>query len=417
MKVIFLTSVSTGVKLLSGLIINKFISLFIGPSGLALIGQFQNVSTIIQTFSSAGLTNGVVKYTAESNVDRMLLWSTAIKITIFFSILSGLILILFSGFFSSYFMGDVNLEYLFEIFGFTVILFSLNQLLLAIISGLKRIKLYLLLSIIQSIYSLAFSVLLIIFFKLDGAMIAMITNQSVVFFVLLFILRKDDEIQILQFALKKFDILYAKKLLQFSMMAIVSVICIPVSTLIIRNYIGNNLSWDFAGYWQAVNYISSMYLLVISTVMTVYYLPRLSSAIEKKDLYKEIKSHSLVIVPLTILSAIIIFLLKEWIVVLLFSRDFFDMLVLFKFQLMGDVIKIIACLLSYVMLAKAMTKIFILTEIISGISLTLLSILFFKTYGFIGLSYAFFINNLMYLCMMILIVYHYFRFNNDKVFV
>ncbi|MDI5836507.1 O-antigen translocase [Shewanella xiamenensis] len=415
MKVIFLTSVSTAIKLLSGLIINKFISIFIGPSGLALIGQFQNFSTIIQTFSNAGLTNGVVKYTAENGIDRTLLWGTAIKITTFFSLSSGFVLIFFSDIISSYFMNDINFGYIFIIFGLTIILFSFNQLLLAIISGLKKVKLYLTLSIIQSVYSLIFTVLLIMFFKIDGALIAMVTNQSVVFFLLLFILRKDSEILISKFSLKNFNTIYAKKLLKFSLMALVSVLCLPISTLIIRNYIGSNLSWDFAGYWQAVNYISSMYLLVISTVMTVYYLPRLSSALEIKLLYEEIKSHSLVIVPLTIISAFIIYLLKEWIIVLLFSRDFFNMLVLFKYQLLGDVVKIVACLLSYVMLAKAMTRSFIVTEIISTISLTLISISFFKVYGFVGLSYAYFVNNLFYLCMVSFVISNYFRTPNDNV--
>ncbi|AUT98574.1 O-antigen translocase [Citrobacter europaeus] len=405
-KAIFLTTISTIIKVLSGVIINKFISLYIGPSGLAIIGQFQNISGIIQTVASAGLTNGVVKYTAE-NSSRNTLWSSALKITIALSALSAIILVLFSYSLSEFLLNNGKYYYIFVLFGFTIFFFSINQLLLAVISGLKRMRFYIVINIIQSLYSLVFTALLIYFFNLDGALIAMVTNQSIVFFLLLWLLRKDSDIKIEYFK-ERYDFDCGVKLLKFSLMTIVSVICLPVSSLIIRNYIGSHLSWDYAGYWQAINYISTMYLLVITTVLSVYYLPRLSSIFDKKSLIDEVIKNSIVLIPLTIFGAGFIFLLKDWIVVLLFSKNFENMLILLKYQLIGDVVKIAACLLSYLMLAKAMTKVFIYTEIFSAISLTLLSIYFLDNYGFIGLSYAYLINNIIYFCVILFIAIRYF---------
>lgn len=408
LKVMFLASVSTGVKIISGLIINKCISLFVGPSGLAIIGQFQNASGIIQTFSSAGLANGVVKYTAE-NANRASLWGTAFRITLFFSICSSVILVFFSSYLSNYFLGVGDYAYVFIVFGCTISLFSINQLLLSIINGLKKTRLYISLNVIQSVYSLIFTVLLIYFFKLDGALIAMVTNQSVVFVILVFMLRKDKEILILKFFSLPADPFYVKKLFQYSLMAIVSAVCLPVSSLFIRNYIVTQFSWEFAGYWQATNYISSMYLLVVSTVLTIYYLPRLSSALNKTEMYEELKNNALVLLPMTILMTLIIFLLRDWIVALLFSEKFRGMLILFEYQLLGDVVKVTACLLSYFMLAKAMTKTFILTEIFSAINISWLSITLCKYYGFVGLSYAYFINSVIYFLIMIFVVSLYLK--------
>ena len=405
-KAIFLTTISTVVKVLSGVIINKFISFYIGPGGLALIGQFQNLSGIIQTIASAGLTNGVVKYTAEST-SRSSIWSSAIRITLTLSAFSAIILVSLSYYLSRYFLNNSNYYYIFILFGFTIFFFSINQLILAILSGLERIRFYIKINIIQSVYSLIFTGALIYYFSLDGALIAMVTNQSVVFFILLWLLKNDEEIRLKYFT-KRYDVVYGKKLLKFSLMSIVSVICLPMSSLIIRNYIGKHLSWDFAGYWQAINYISTMYLLVITTVLSVYYLPRLSSISDKKLLIKEITKNTTVLLPLTALGAGLIFLLKDWIVVLLFSKDFESMLVLLKYQLIGDVVKIAACLLSYLMLAKAMTKIFIYTEIFSAMNLTILSLSLLDKYGFIGLSYAYLVNNVVYFCIILCVVIKYF---------
>ncbi len=42
-KTSILTAISTIIKVISSFIINKIISLYIGPSGLALIGNLQNL--------------------------------------------------------------------------------------------------------------------------------------------------------------------------------------------------------------------------------------------------------------------------------------------------------------------------------------------------------------------------------------
>ncbi len=47
---------------------------------------------------------------------------------------------------------------------------------------------------------------------------------------------------------------------------------------------------------------------------------------------------------------------KKEIINILFSPQFLPMLYLFKYQLIGDVLKIGSWLLAYLMLAKAMTK-------------------------------------------------------------
>lgn len=402
-----LTSISTVIKVISGIIINKAISTFVGPSGLAVVGQFQNASVIIQIIASGGISNGVVKYTAE-NEDSKKLWSTALKLTLYSSVVVSLILFVFSEKLSIIFFSQPRFYFVFAIFALTLVFFSINQLLLNVISGLGDVKSYTLINIIQSIYSLIFTTALIVFFNINGALIAMVTNQSVVLIFVLWKLRNNKKIIFGDF-LGSYCKDHAKKLLKYSAMSFFAAISLPISLMIIRNYIGANLSWDYAGYWQAMNYISTMYLMIITTVLSVYYLPKLSSINKKKDLVIEIRKTSFFLVPLAIILASSIYLLKAFIVFFMFNSDFNAMLVLFKWQLIGDVIKVSACLLSYIMLAKAMTKTFIITEILSAISLAFFSILFAKIYGFVGLSYAYSISNLLYFFIILAVICFYFK--------
>jgi polysaccharide transporter, PST family len=193
------------------------------------------------------------------------------------------------------------------------------------------------------------------------------------------------------------------KLSKYSIMAITSALTVPVSHMIVRNYIGENLSWDDAGYWQGIWYISTMYLMVITTSLSVYYLPKLSEIQDKNELKKEVFYGFKIIMPIVISMSLCIYFLREYLILIAFSNEFMPMMNLFLWKMIGDIIKIASWLLGYVTLAKAMTKTFISLEIIGSISFVLLSIIFVNNFGLVGVTYAFSLNYLLYLIVMVFI--------------
>ena len=206
-----------------------------------------------------------------------------------------------------------------------------------------------------------------------------------------------------------FDRATGKKLLAFSLMAIVSGFVTPVMQIMVRNRIINTISLQDAGYWQAVTRISDYYLAFITSVLTVYYMPRLSELTDRTDIKKEIRFGYKMILPVVCALSISIWLLKGLIIHILFTPDFEGMRELFAFQLIGDFLKMGSWLLSFLMLAKAMTKTFIITEISFGASFVILSYVFINLYGVIGATYAFALNYLIYWVIMELIVRRYLR--------
>jgi PST family polysaccharide transporter len=78
--------------------INKILAIYVGPSGYALVGQFQNFIQIITTFGGGAINTGVTKYTAEyegRTKAQQNLWSTALIISAIGSILMMLVVIFF----------------------------------------------------------------------------------------------------------------------------------------------------------------------------------------------------------------------------------------------------------------------------------------------------------------------------------
>ena len=96
------------------------------------------------------------------------------------------------------------------------------------------------------------------------------------------------------------------------------------------------------------------------------------------------------------LLSLTVYLFQDIIIRILFTEQFLPMKELMLWQLLGDVIKIGSWIISFMMLSKAMTKIFIVTEAFFALSIIPLSVLFINYFGFKGIAMAFALNCLLY---------------------
>ena len=183
-KVFSLTAVATIVKGLTGFISVKVIAVVIGSSGIAMLGQLTNFSSIVMTLATGGIGNGVVKYVAqykEKSVIIKIYLSTAFRVIIFSSAICSLVLIFFATFFSKVIFFNENYSYVFTLFGATIILYAFNSFFICIVNGYKQFKSYVAINIFDSLSGLIFSLILVMLFGLKGALIGAVTYQSVMF--------------------------------------------------------------------------------------------------------------------------------------------------------------------------------------------------------------------------------------------
>jgi PST family polysaccharide transporter len=221
-------------------------------------------------------------------------------------------------------------------------------------------------------------------------------------------LRKHQIVKLENFR-KEFKKSEAKKLFGFAAMTITTAATVPVSHMIVRSYIGETLSWDHAGYWQAIWYISAMYLMVVTTTLSIYYLPRLSEIKDKRELMHEVKHGYKIILPTAIFTSALIYLIKDYIILLLFDENFTPIRELFLWQLVGDVVKIACFLLGYVVIAKAMVKVFIVKEIVISFCFVILSVMIVDKSGLVGVTYSYFLTYIINLVVLSVIYRRYIR--------
>lgn len=282
-----------------------------------------------------------------------------------------------------------------RIFGVNIVLFGLNTLLVKILNGTGEIKKLVLVNISNSLFGLFITSAAAYFMGLKAALIALSISQSVVFFVSVFFIKKSTWFSIDLFSLG-FDKTNVIRLLKFTLMGICIMVFTPLINIGIRDYIINHIGIGAAGIWSGLWKISNSYLGIITLTLSYYYLPKLSHLSDKKLIRKEIINGYKMIIPLLLVMMLFIFILREFIIKVIYTRDFLEMKSLFAFQLIGDFFKISSYLISFLMLAKAKTTMFITTSIFFALFNYFLSISLIKYFGLNGAVYSHAIKYVIY---------------------
>lgn len=402
-RVFSLTSISTLVRMCTGLVSVKVVASIIGPAGVALVGQLNNFSSIALSLATGGINSGVTKYVAEYKTDETRVKayiSTAFKIIVGCSLAVGIILLIGCKLLSEIIMLSPAYWYVFAIFGFTIIFYGLNNLIVSIVNGYKQFNKYVKVSIASSIFGVAFTVALVLLWGISGALVSVVTFQSLMIGVSVIMLRKLKWLR-KDYFIGKFKKGLASQYFRYSLMTLTNALTLPIVQMVLRGYVMAEISPIEAGWWEGMNRISAMYLMVITSSFGVYYLPRLSEIQDKDELRHEIFKSYKVIVPMLLIGFIIIYFLRFFIVRLLFTSEFMPMTKLFIWQMAGDFFKISSWLLAYLMVAKAMTKAFVSTEILFTLTYLGLGFLFVKINGIVGLVQGYLVNYVLYTIAML----------------
>ncbi len=393
-----LSSIAVIIKMITLLGINKILAIYVGPSGYAAIGQFQNAVQMITTFASGAINTGVTKYTAEYYDDESKqhqVWRTAGTIALTGSLFSAVVIALFNQSLAILFLNDASYGGVFIWFAATLVFFTFNTLLLAILNGKKEIARYVLANIAGSVFALIVTSAMAIQFGLYGALVALAIYQSISFFVTMLLCYKAPWFEI-NYLIGGIDKQTAINLGKFTAMAFTSAVCVPVSHMFVRNHLGESLGWEAAGYWEAMWRLSAAYLMLVTTTLSVYYLPRLAELKNTVDIKKEIIQGYKIILPVAAVSGLVIYLLRDLIITLLFTQEFTPMRELFAWQMVGDTLKIGSWILAYLMLGKAMVKLFIFTEITFSVSFVIFTQILTHQIGLEGVALAHAVNYLIY---------------------
>ena len=405
-KVASLQTASVITRIIAGIVTSKAIAIFIGPEGLALIGNMRNFVSSVQTVSILGFYNGVVKYVAEFK-DNAIKLSRTLSTAFYFGFIATVLMSVFCYFYADYineiiFPSYNNYTYVIKIFAIVLPFYALNMFSFSIMNGYSNYKMLIISNIIGQILGVSITLLLIYQNRIDGALISVAIAESLICLITLVgIINRRSLVPFIK--VKSVSFSFLKKMSSYSLMALFSAVILPLVVLAIRSYIIDHIGYKDAGFWEAMTRISKYYLMLISSLMALYILPRFSEINDAKEFRKEVFGFYKTVMPKFLVGLIIIYLLKPLIVVGVFSDEFKPVEDLFLWQLLGDFLKVLSMVIAYQFLAKKMFWHYIVTEAFLVVILYITSIYFIDLFGVKGAVIGHFVSYLMYYALILLI--------------
>lgn len=399
-----------GVRLVISLFIQRLLAEIVGEAGIAKIGSLRNLLEILASFASIGIFSGVVKYVAEYKEDKeqlQKLFSTTLVFTVFGSGLVFLVLFFGADYLSQTIFDAAEYAYLIKLLALMVPFISMYRVFNGIVNGLSRYKKLAGIDLFSYILSAVLTVILLFTNNIDGALIAIAITPALQFFVLLFIFVKVLR-EYVQFSKLSFKIPMAKGLLAFSLMSFFSTVLLNYVEIDIRVMVQKRITMADAGIWTAMTNISKNYMVFSSAIFTLYVLPKFAGIHNKIDFKEELINIYKTLLPLFGVGMLLIFFLRKYVIQIIYP-DFLAMEPLFKWQLLGDFVRLAAIVLGYQFLAKKMVRNFIFSEILSLALFYGFSYYLSGIYGVEGVVMAHFLRYIVYFFVVFFLVFRYFK--------
>lgn len=402
LKTSLLNGIGVFIKMLSALVLNKVFAVTVGPAGYTVIGQLQNAVTIITNVGAGAINSGVIKYTAQYTGDESnqhTVWQTAFRLSAIMSMSVGLLIALASVPLARFFLSDRAYAFVFILFGLCLPAIVFNSFLIAVLNGRKEISRLVLCNCAGSVVALLLTGLLTLFFGLPGALAALGVNQAASLATTWFICRRISWLS-RRSLLGPLRADIAKMLLRFATMILVSAIAAPCAQIAVRTFLTHHLGATQTGYWQAAWKIGEIYLMLLTTTLATYFLPRFSELTEPAAVRKELMHAAALLLPLLAIGLFLVYFTRPYWISLLFSPEFTGLEKVLPVQLLGDFFKMIGWAFGYLAMAKAMTRVFITGELIAAVGFYLLTASLVPVLGLAGVAAAHALINVLYAALM-----------------
>lgn len=385
------------VSFVLGIFSTKIVSLFLGTPGMALIGSFRNFSSMLKSTTTLGINNSLIKLFIENKDDKAALSSIYSTFFWFFLIVSsllGLLVLFFAGPISSFLFFTNSYTIPIQFFGLLLPLMVINTFWIAIYNGLEQFKKMIAIQIIANVLIFGSTAFLIWKQHIFGGLLSVAIGEFLMVVVTFLYVLKDKHH--FQFELKNnINKEYLKVIKQFSAMALLSAVIAPLTLMLIRNIIVKDHSIQEAGLWDGVSKLSSFYMMIFSSGLSLYYMPKLASLQTDAEFKTELRMYFKLFVPLFLLMLLAVFVCKGLILDIAFTPEFAKIKEVLIWQLSGDFIKIMTLAFGYQIVVKTRIKDYIILETGFNFSYLVMAFYFIKGHSFEGALQAYFYANLL----------------------
>jgi len=399
-------AIAHGMRLLSALMIIKLVSVYAGPEGLGRLGLFMSVVSLTTVFAGGGISNGIIKYVAEyrdspKQLEEFL--GSAVLYGLIYSMAIIGICSVFSFRLAALFFGDAAFWWIMPTFGFAQLFAFIGVVVVGTANGMKRHDLFARLTAISYFVAIIVSYMLISNWGTMGGIAALGFTMSCVGIlggIAAVVKGYANQIRL------RFDRSQFRLLSRFSIMMITAAVLFPVSEILIRNAVEDNLGLTFAGYWQGLTRLSTSYIGFFAVFLGTVFMPRLSGTHSLMVCRQLVTRQLLRTGTVFVASVLVMYLLRDFLIVAAFSNEFSPLSKVIHYQFIGDFFRILSYVVGFLFLSKAAVGHGIAAEIFQYVLYTTLTITVINSTGqFDDVVQSYAISYAIYFCVMIAALY------------
>jgi O-antigen/teichoic acid export membrane protein len=415
LKMTSLNAVVVSIRLAIAFVMQRIMYEFIGAEGLYKVGQLRSLEQLLTSVTSMGVFNGVVKYLAEYKDDKpqlQKLFSSAFVFSVLGTTVAASGLFFGAEFLSEYLFATTDFTYLLKFMAVLTPAIALQRIFDGVVNGLSQYKQYAKIQFISYIISTILTLAALYFYNLDGALVAIALAPVIQLGMILVVFFKVLK-EYIQFKELSFNTPMARSLLAFTLMSFVSSILLPFVEIDLRSMIAEQISERDAGVWTNVTVLSKNYMVFSGSIFTLYVLPKFASIHTGNEFKKEVFNIYKTLLPIFGVGMLVVYLLRNVLIELLYP-GLTEMAPLFKWQLMGDFIRLGSLVLAHQFLAKKMVRNYIFSEIFSIGLFFGLSYYLVPLYKVEGIVMAHFIRYALYFLLVMFLLWRYFNNRRNK---
>ena len=389
-QIVKATSLFGGVQVFSiliSIIRSKAIALFVGPTGMGIIGLLTSTLAVIGEFTKLGLDTTAVKeiaFATNNNAkERVPIVVSSLHKLIWFTGLLGVIVTLLASPLLSKFAFD-NYDYTLAFIWISISLLF-NQLAhgkIAILQGFRRLALLAKANLLGNFVGLLVTLPLYYFLKID-AIVPVIIITSIISLVFSWWYSRKIKIEQVNLSVKE-AFTEGREMIELGFMLSLRGAITLSSVYVLQIFISHYGGVDQVGFYAAGFVILNAYVGLIFNAMRTDYFPRLSAIINNEDQVRDTVKHQAIIALLVVTPIIVWFLLGAPLIIkILYSKTFLLILGMVSWGVLSTVFKSVSWSMGYVILAKGDSKLFITTALVFN---TLFVVICGLGYYFLGLK-------------------------------
>ena len=384
-------TVQTVVSMVLSFLSIKVTSVYLGPEGLGTLGQLSYFIAMSQAVLAAGFGTSLVRRTAELGDDhaaRERVVSTVLRTLLAVGIPVSLAIGLASRWLARELLHDGDLWVAVAVFGAVFVFGLLGTVIMSCANGAKDFRTMALINIGGAVASFLMILALCPHYGVMGGLIATASLPLMRWAISWGLARRHAWWPRHAFW-HGFSVQEARSATAFVPLAVISAVGMPLLQLLIRDNLISHSGMASVGLLQGVMRISEMYVGTVTWLIAMYFFPRFSEIREAGELLREIKKGLIVIVPAGAVISVALYLLRDWVVRVVFTSAFLPMRDLFAWQMVGNTFQMVGWLFGCVLLAKANALKLAVLEITTIATWWLLSLFLIGLNGAVGATQAY----------------------------